>query len=130
MPVALRRREKVCWLQLPSVGWSFLSLPQPSEHERTAGWYPSSSQCLCLCGQWTQLRQLKLEVLMRMERVPSSTLLNTSRQSLSPAGGPPVSLGLMPQLRYERCPVQTAPYLSAPDALIVTLYGKKQTMAV
>ena len=67
---------------------------------------------------------------MRMERVPSSTLLNTSRQSLSPAGGPPVSLGLMPQLRYERCPVQTALYLSAPDALIVTLYGKKQTMAV
>lgn len=27
MPMALRRRGKVCWLQLPSVGWSFLSLP-------------------------------------------------------------------------------------------------------
>lgn len=26
--------------------------------------------------------------------------------------------------------MQTALYLSAPDALIVTLYGKKQTMAV
>lgn len=48
---------------------------------------------------------------MRMERVPSRTPLSTSRQSLSPAGGPPVSLGLMPQLRYERRPVQTAPYL-------------------